>query len=146
MACALARAAWSSLPARRYVKIAPISAVEWVSGLGSRASSAIISSVAAQARSKSLAREGRVGQRRQGCAAKLEVFQPFGDRQGRARGGFVALIHCLRGQRVPPDEGAVLAELQGLLDPAVDERPVWLLDPHPRSLHRLQGEVGVHLR
>ena len=82
---------------------------------------------------------------RQCYAAKLEVSQAFGDRQGRASGGFVFVADGQRGERVPLGEGAFLGELQGLLDPAIDEGEVRLLDPHPGPLHRLQGEVGVHL-
>ena len=90
-------------------------------------------------------REGYVGENAQRHAAKLEITQSFGDRQGRAGSGFVLIAHCSRGERVPLGEGAFLGQFQGLLNPAVDEGPVRLLDPHPGPLHRLQGEVGVDL-
>ena len=57
-----------------------------------------------------LGRQGDAGQSAQRCAAKIEIAQPLGDRQGRAGGSFVAIDICQRGERVPLGEGAFLGE------------------------------------
>jgi hypothetical protein len=72
--------------------------------------------------------EGYIGDGLQRGAAKLEVAQPFGDRQGRPRGGFrsgcvVLGVYGQRGECVALGEGALLGEVQGLLDPPSDEGP-----------------------
>ena len=94
---------------------------------------------AVQARSKSLAASATVERVPSDVQRSSRSSQPFGDRQGRASGGFVVVAHRQRGERLPLGREPSSGEFQGLLDPAVDEGHVRLLDPHPSPLNSFPG-------